>query len=160
MRRLRVPDLRWLWMLPICLVWTWPRRGAQAARRGALWVLLVVLHWFVAQALFLRASPRQFYLSAGRKRDWTLAKVSSLQEESAKWKTAFSLLRSPYSFLLKMGLSPSAAGTLLFAGTAVGGGVVVTRLSLPRGRSAGEIRGRTPHLLTYRPHSLRVITPC
>ena len=125
MPRIRVPDLRWLWMLPICLVWTWPRRGAQATRRGALWVLLVVLHWFVAQGLFLWRSPLAFYRMLCGRRDWCVAKVEYAHTESAKWRGMWTAIKLPYTGLRAMGMNPQMAGTLLFAGTAVGGGVVV-----------------------------------
>jgi len=130
--RVNVPNLhlRWLWMLPVRLAWTWPRRGVQAARRAALWLVLAVRHWLCAQGRALRASPRQFYLSVGRKRDWTLAKVAYLQEESGKWRTLFSTLKAPYSFLRMMGLSPQMAVGLLAVGGTAGGGVIVNETIL------------------------------
>jgi hypothetical protein len=71
-------------------------------------------------------SPVGAYRAAIRWRDWLLAKIEYLQAESSKWKTAFSVLRSPYSFLRMMGLSPQMATGLLVAGSTVGGGVVVS----------------------------------
>jgi hypothetical protein len=71
-------------------------------------------------------SPVGAYRAAIRWRDWTLAKIEYLQAESSKWKTAFSVLKSPYSFLRMMGLSPQMATGLLVAGSTVGGGVVVS----------------------------------
>jgi hypothetical protein len=58
-------------------------------------------------------------------RNWLLAKVEYLQTESAKWKTAFNILKSPYSLLRLCGFSPQMAVSFLIAGSAVGGGVVV-----------------------------------
>jgi len=58
-------------------------------------------------------------------RDWLLAKVELVQSESAKWRAAFTLVKSPYSFLRAMGLNPQMAIGLIFAGTVAGGGVVV-----------------------------------
>ena len=112
-------------MLPIWLVWTWPRRGVQAALRGALWVLLVILHWLAAQALFLWRSPLSFYRLMCGRRDWVVGRVEYAHAESAKWRGAWTVTKLPYTGLRAMGLNPQMAGTLLFAGTAVGGGVVV-----------------------------------
>jgi len=118
------------WRFPVLLVWTWPRRGALAAFRGVRWVLLVVWGWLRAQGRALRASPRQFYLSVGRKRDWTLAKVAYLQEESGKWRALFSTVKAPYSFLRMMGLSPQMAVGLLAVGGTASGGVIVNETIL------------------------------
>jgi len=71
-------------------------------------------------------SPVGAYRAAIRWRDWTLAKIEYLQTESARWKTAFNVAKSPYSFLRMMGLSPQMATGLLVAGSTVGGGVVVS----------------------------------
>jgi hypothetical protein len=78
----------------------------------------------------VRASPRQAYLSAGRKRDWTLAKASYLQEESGKWRALIAAARAPYSFLRMMGLSPQMAIGLLAVGSTAGGAVVVNETIL------------------------------
>ena len=122
--------VRWLWLLPLLLVWTWPRGGTLWVLRGLLWLILAVWHWLCAQGCALRASPRQFYLTVGRKRDWTLAKVAYLQEESGKWRTLFSTLKAPYSFLRMMGLSPQMAVGLLAVGGTAGGGVIVNETIL------------------------------
>ena len=58
-------------------------------------------------------------------RNWILDKVNYLNEESAKWKTTFNIAKSPYTLLRACGFSPQMAVGLLFAGSAVGGGVVV-----------------------------------
>jgi hypothetical protein len=123
-------SLRWLWMLPLNVAWTWPRRGVSASLRGVRWLLLVVWHWLCAQGRALKASPRQFYLSVGRKRDWTLAKVAYLQEESGKWRALFTTLKAPYSFLRMMGLSPQMAMGLLAVGSTAGTGVIVSETIL------------------------------
>ena len=70
-------------------------------------------------------SPIRVYKRITIWRNWTLAKVVYLNEESAKWKITFNVLKSPYSFLRVMGLSPQMAVGLLFAGSTVGTGVVV-----------------------------------
>ena len=63
-------------------------------------------------------------------RNWVLAKVTYLNEESAKWKTTFNILKSPYSLLRAFGLSPNAAIGLLAIGGTAGTGVVVNETIL------------------------------
>ena len=75
-------------------------------------------------------SPITTYRAVVRWRNWLLAKVEYLQSESAKWKTTFNILKSPYSLLRSCGFSPQMAFGLLFAGTTVGGGVVVNETIL------------------------------
>jgi len=115
----------------------WPRRGVLAARRGVLWLLLGVWAWLCSQGRALRASPRQFYVSVGRKRDWTLAKAAYLQEESGRWRALFSTVKAPYSFLRMMGLSPQMAVGLLALGSTAGSAVVVNETLLSE-RSFGR----------------------
>ena len=73
-------------------------------------------------------------------RDWVFAKVDYLNSESEKWKRAFNIAKSPYSFLRMMGLSPQMAAGLLVAGSTVGGGVVVneTLIERPPSFAAGD----------------------
>ena len=66
------------------------------------------------------------YKAVIRWRNWLLEKVEYLQGESAKWKTTFNILKSPYSFLRAMGLSPQMAGGLLLASSTVGTGVIAS----------------------------------
>ena len=73
--------------------------------------------------------PRAYH-SLRAKRDWVLVKIEYLNSESAKWRTAFTLVKSPYSFLRAMGLNPQMAIGLLFAGSVAGGGVVVNETLL------------------------------
>jgi len=115
----------------------WPRRAVLAARRGVLWLLLGVWAWLCSQGRALRASPRQFYVSVGRKRDWTLAKAAYLQEESGRWRALFSTVKAPYSFLRMMGLSPQMAVGLLALGSTAGSAVVVNETLLSE-RSFGR----------------------
>ena len=63
-------------------------------------------------------------------RNWLLAKVTYLNEESAKWKMAFKVMASPYSLLRACGFSPQMAVGLIFAGSTVGTGVVVNETIL------------------------------
>ena len=117
----------------VLIVWHWPRRGVLAALRGVLWLILVVWHWFCAQGRLLKASPLAFYRAMGRRRDWLVAKAAYLQEESNKWRTAFTIAKLPYTALRTCGLNPQAAMAFLVAGSTVGGGVIVneTLLSEP-----------------------------
>lgn len=77
-----------------------------------------------------RSLPVRLYRSIQAKRDWLLARIQYLNSESAKWRTAFNILKSPYSFLRAMGLSPQMAAGLLFAGSTVSAGVVVNETLL------------------------------
>jgi len=70
-------------------------------------------------------SPASAYRSVKAGRDWLLDKIEYLNAESKRWATLFTIARSPYKLLLQLGFTPQMAATFLFAGTAVGGGVVV-----------------------------------
>jgi hypothetical protein len=102
---------------------------------GGLIVLGLAIHIRSIGKLWrgIKAIPR-FPMTTYRKlkaiRDWILAKVTYLNEESAKWRTTFNILKSPYSLLRAMGFSPQMAMGLLFAGSTVGGGVVVNETLL------------------------------
>ena len=64
-------------------------------------------------------------------RDYVFAKIEYLNGESAKWRTAFNVLKSPYSFLTRgLGLSPQMALSLLFVGGTASTGVVVNETVL------------------------------
>ena len=69
--------------------------------------------------------PIRAYKTTTVWRNWLLAKVAYLNEESAKWKMTFKIMASPYSLLRAAGFSPQMAVGLLFAGSTVGTGVVV-----------------------------------
>jgi hypothetical protein len=71
-------------------------------------------------------------------RNWILAKVEYLQSESAKWKTTFNILKSPYSLLRSLGLSPNLCISILIGGSAVGGGVVANEVMQAKSFSAGD----------------------
>ena len=81
-----------------------------------------------------KLSPIQLYLWMVVRRDWFTAKIEYLNSESAKWRGLFNVLKSPFSLLRAMGLSPIQAGALLFASTAAGSAVVVNE-TLLSGRS-------------------------
>ena len=74
--------------------------------------------------------PVKLFRGLVKARNWLLDKVAYLESESQKWKNTFTLIKSPYSILLKLGLSPSAAASLLIGGSAIGGGVVVNETLL------------------------------
>jgi hypothetical protein len=84
----------------------------------------------IATPMAIIRSPVKTYRGIVRARNWLLAKIAYLQGESAKWKALFNIIKSPYSLLRGMGLSPQMAATFLFAGSAVGGGVVVNETIL------------------------------
>ena len=99
------------------------------------WILLVQHPMALLKTLgrTIKRSPRAILYSpitAYKRmiiwRNWLLAKVNYLNEESAKWKRVFQVLRSPYSFLRMMGLSPQMAIGLLAVGSTAGTGVIVS----------------------------------
>jgi hypothetical protein len=97
-------------------------------------------------------TPVAAYRRIVRFRDWLLAKVEYLQAESAKWKTTFNIVKSPFTILTKMGFSPQMAASLLIGASAVGGGVVVNETllqekSFARGDS-GQYSAEAPSLDT------------
>ena len=79
---------------------------------------------------FIIRLPITIYRSLKKLRNWLLEKVEYLQSESAKWRTTFNILKSPYSLLRSFGLSPQVCASLLIGSTAVGGGVVVNETIL------------------------------
>jgi len=92
-------------------------------------VLLLVQSPKRAVKGFIR-SPLSSIKGIIRARNWLLAKVDYLNSESAKWRQTFNVLKSPYSLLRTMGFSPQMAIGLLFAGSTVGGGVIVNETIL------------------------------
>jgi len=89
----------------------------------------------------IRSFPRKV-ISAYRKvcvkRDWVFAKIEYLNGESAKWRKAFNILKSPYSFLRMMGLSPQMAIGLLVAGSTATTAVTVNEVTQARSFSNGD----------------------
>ncbi len=71
-------------------------------------------------------------------RDWLFAKIEYLNNESAKWKRAFNILKSPYSFLRMMGLSPQMAIGLLAVGSTAGTAVTVNEVTQGRSFANGD----------------------
>ena len=99
----------------------------------------------------LQPEARRVYFSLPRKtmqtyramvtgRDWLIAKVEYLNSESGKWKRVFQVMRSPYSLLRAMGLSPNMAVSFLAVGgvastTVAVDQVVFSEASFARGDS-------------------------
>tara|TARA_B100001939_G_scaffold343180_1_gene355487 strand:+ start:181 stop:1275 length:1095 start_codon:yes stop_codon:yes gene_type:complete len=63
-------------------------------------------------------------------RDYVMAKVDYLDQESKKWHRFFQVIASPYNMLLKLGFSPQMAMSFLAVGSTVGTGVVVNETIL------------------------------
>ena len=63
-------------------------------------------------------------------RDFLLEKINYLNSESQKWKTTFTIVKSPYSLLRTLGFSPQWAVGLLAVGSTAGTGVVVNETLL------------------------------
>ena len=97
-------------------------------------------HGIIATPKAIIKSPIAAFRKTMVARDWVFAKIDYLNSESEKWKRAFNICKSPYSFLRMMGLSPQMAAGLLVAGSTVGGGVVVneTIIDRPPSFAAGD----------------------
>jgi len=106
--------------------------------KGLIAIPVWIWRGFVATLMAIKRSPRQSYEKCRSARDWLLAKVEYLQNESAKWKALFTTLKLPYSALRMLGVSPNMAVSMLVAGTAVGGGVVVAEVMEPPSFSRGD----------------------
>jgi len=75
-------------------------------------------------------APLKTYRKITVWRNWMLAKIEYLNAESAKWKTAFNIAKSPYSLLRALGFSPQMAIGLLAVGSTAGAGVAVNETIL------------------------------
>ena len=89
----------------------------------------------------LQPEARRVYFSLPRKtmqayramvtgRDWLIAKIEYLNNESGKWKRVFQVMRSPYSLLRAMGLSPNMAVSFLAVGGVASTTVAVDQVIL------------------------------
>ena len=114
--------------------------------RGMRWLLRFIAEFcrrvyrviVATPGLIFVHGPVGIYRRIVRLRNWALAKVEYLQSESAKWKTTFNILKSPYSLLRAFGLSPQMATSLLLAGSVAGGGVVAAEVMKPPSFAAGD----------------------
>lgn len=116
----------------IISILTWPFRMTWRGMKA-------VGRFFKRCGIAIYRSPVAAYRKVIYYRDKLLKTVNYLQEESAKWRTAFTILKMPYSFLRMLGFSPQMAVSFLVAGSAVGGGVVVNETILSeKSFSAGD----------------------
>ena len=124
------------------------RSGLGALKRGLIWTLLAPprsVRWIARKIwqgtqymgrqvkrfiLACLRSPRATYNKAKSGRDWLLSKVEYLQSESQRWRTTFTIVKLPYSLLLKLGFSPTQALSFLVAGSVATSGVVVNETIL------------------------------
>ena len=95
-----------------------------------LFGLLLHLNNFRTAPKAILRSPITLYKKITVWRNWVLEKIEYANSESAKWKTTFKILMSPYSFLRMMGFSPQMAIGLLAIGGTAGTGVVVNETVL------------------------------
>ena len=114
------------WTLPKLIFWKYPSRGVRFIGR----VIMSVICGIIATPGAIYRTPMRMYRRLTVWRNWLLEKVTYLQDESAKWKTTFNILKSPYSFLRMMGLSPQMAVGLLAVGSTAGTGVIVNETVL------------------------------
>ena len=75
-------------------------------------------------------SPIRAYRRKTVWRNWILDKIEYLNAESARWKTAFNIAKSPYSLLRALGFSPQMAIGLLAVGSTAGTAVTVNETLL------------------------------
>ena len=90
----------------------------------------VWLRDFNAAPMAVVRAPINFYKKLVEWRNWALAKIEYLNSESAKWKTTFKIMMSPYTLLRALGFSPQMAIGLLAVGGTAGTGVVVNETVL------------------------------
>jgi len=102
---------------------TWPFRMTW---RG----IKAIGRFFKRLGISIYRSPLRAYRRVVFWRNWLLAKVAYLNEESDRWKMTFKIMMSPYSLLRACGFSPQMAIGVLFAGSTVGTGVVVNETIL------------------------------
>jgi hypothetical protein len=107
----------------IIFILTWPFR---ITWRG----MKAVGRFFKRCGIAIYRSPVAAYRKVIYFRDKLLKTVTYLQEESAKWRTTFKILKMPYSFLRMMGLSPQMAIGLLTATSMAGTGAIVNETLL------------------------------
>ena len=121
------------------LLWPFKQvyRGVCLVGKGIWWVIRFIgraimsfIRGVIATPGAIWRTPMRMYRRAAVWRNWLLEKVEYLQAESAKWKTTFNILKSPYSFLRMMGLSPQMAVGLLAVGSTAGTGVIVNETVL------------------------------
>jgi len=96
----------------------------------------IIISGIMAIVGLLQPSFRRFVISIFRKfiaiyksclgvRNYIIDKIELLNSESKKWKQVFTVIKSPYSLLRAMGLSPNMAISALAIGGAATGGVAI-----------------------------------
>lgn len=120
--------VRWAWKLvtaPFILIY--------------LCLRAVIRATFATPRLIFVSAPVGAYRRAARIRNWITAKAEYLESESKKWRTAFNVAKSPYSFLTRtMGLSPPMAISMLLGLSTVAGGVAVNEALQPPSFANGD----------------------
>ena len=86
--------------------------------------------------------PARLYRRIIRVRNKLLAVVEYLQAESNKWRTVFNVVKSPYTTLRWLGVSPNLAGALLVSTAGLGGGVIVNETILADASFSGGSPGQ------------------
>ena len=86
--------------------------------------------------------PARLYRRIIRVRNKLLAVVEYLQAESNKWRTVFNVVKSPYTTLRWLGVSPNLAGALLVSTAGLGGGVIVNEPILADASFSGGSPGQ------------------
>jgi hypothetical protein len=102
------------------------------------WALRQIMYGITATPGAVARSPMKTFRKMKLWRDWTLEKADYLETESAKWKRTFTIARSPYTILLKMGFSPQYAIGLLAVGTTTVTGAVAVEAMKPPSFAAGD----------------------
>ena len=100
------------------------------ATSSTLIIFGFILHLANFKPSAIIRSPITAYRKVTVWRNWLLAKIAYLNEESAKWKTTFKIMMSPYSLLRACGFSPQMAIGLLAVGSTAGTGVIVNETVL------------------------------
>ena len=102
--------------------------------KGAANFVYQILRAFKRMIITILKSPILLSIQAYKKgliiRDYVMAKVDYLDQESKKWHRFFQVMASPYNMLLKLGFSPQMAMSFLAVGSTVGTGVVVNETIL------------------------------
>ncbi len=71
-------------------------------------------------------------------RDKVFNLIEVLNSESKKWRTAFNIVKSPFSLLRMLGFSPQMAIAFLSIGSVAGGGIVVNEVTQSKSFSNGD----------------------
>ena len=110
--------------------------------KGAANFVYQILRAFKRMIITILKSPILLSIQAYKKgliiRDYVMAKVDYLDQESKKWHRFFQVLASPYNLLIKLGFNPAMASGLLIAGGTVTTGVVATEIIQERSFANGD----------------------